>query len=148
MTYKAKLAFPISAGGVVYRLQENTPEILICGRHQAGGWLWALPKGTPEAGESIPNTALREVLEETGLEVNLSKRIDSVNYWFLRNADQVRCYKTVYFYLMTTVGGSIENHDSEFDVVEWIDAITSLTKLTHEAEKSIVEKSIRIIRDD
>ena len=49
---------------------------------------------------------------------------------------------------MTTVGGSIENHDSEFDVVEWIDAITSLTKLTHEAEKSIVEKSIRIIRDD
>ena len=69
MTDKAKLAFPISAGGVVYRLQENTPEILICGRHQAGGWLWALPKGTPEAGEAIPNTALREVLEETGLEV-------------------------------------------------------------------------------
>ena len=141
MTDKAKLAFPISAGGVVYRLQENTPEILICGRHQAGGWLWALPKGTPEAGESIPNTALREVLEETGLEVSLSKRIDSVNYWFLRNADQVRCYKTVYFYLMTTVGGSIENHDEEFDEVVWMSIQNAKEKLTYKDEFSILEKA-------
>ena len=141
-----KLAFPISAGGVVYRFHKNKLEIVICGRRQPNGWLWALPKGTPEIGESVENTAEREVLEETGLYVNVSQRIASINYWFMRINDQVRCYKTVHFYLMNVVGGSEENHDSEFDLVEWVDHTDSLTRLTHSEEQSVVNKAISIIR--
>ena len=40
-----------SAGGVVLRHGETGPEVLLCGRNADG--LWALPKGTPEPGETI-----------------------------------------------------------------------------------------------
>ncbi|MFN0251917.1 MAG: NUDIX domain-containing protein, partial [Kofleriaceae bacterium] len=58
----------VSAGGVVFRHGAQGIEVLLCGRVREA--LWALPKGTPEHGESIEQTALREVGEETGLGVH------------------------------------------------------------------------------
>jgi 8-oxo-dGTP pyrophosphatase MutT (NUDIX family) len=63
-----------SAGGIVLRGLPAEREILLVGRAQAlrGGQLWALPKGTPLPGESAQQTALREVREETGIEVAIT----------------------------------------------------------------------------
>src|SRR5262249_19798213 len=58
----------VSAGGIVYRQGEAEPEVVLCGRPARG--LWALPKGTPEATETLEQTAQREVTEETGLQVS------------------------------------------------------------------------------
>ena len=44
--------------------------------------LWALPKGTPEPGESIEQTAIREVSEETGLQVQIVAPVCSIAYSF------------------------------------------------------------------
>ena len=53
----------VSAGGVIYRKHGGAIEIaLIHVRHR-----WGLPKGHVEEGESISETAIREVREETGL---------------------------------------------------------------------------------
>jgi len=146
VTDAAKIAFPISAGGIVYRFQGDKLQILLCGRKHPSEWLWALPKGTPEIGESLRDTAVREVMEETGLHVNISERIGSISYWFIRSNDEVKCYKTVHFFLMNRTGGSEENHDSEFDLVEWVDHLDSSTKLTHDTERSILNKAINMIR--
>jgi 8-oxo-dGTP pyrophosphatase MutT (NUDIX family) len=54
----------------VLRADPNNSEILyvaLC--HRRAESLWALPKGTPEEGESKEETARREVTEESGLEV-------------------------------------------------------------------------------
>ena len=48
---------------------------------------------------------------------------------------------------MNAIGGSEENHDAEFDLVEWVDITDSLTKLTYSGEKSIVHKAVSIIRN-
>ncbi|MDA1061697.1 MAG: NUDIX domain-containing protein [Chloroflexi bacterium] len=64
-----------AAGGVVYRRSGATIEVVLVARPREG--LWALPKGKPHAGESIEQTALREVREETGLEVAIDERADS-----------------------------------------------------------------------
>ncbi len=61
-----------SAGGVVFRLEDDPAEhplveVALVGRSHAG--IWALPKGTPRAGETFEQVAVREVQEETGLEV-------------------------------------------------------------------------------
>jgi len=37
-------------------------------RHAAGGWLWELPAGKLEAGEAAETTAMRELVEEAGLQ--------------------------------------------------------------------------------
>ena len=74
----------VSAGGVVYRDPGPGPEVVICGRNYPA--LWSLPKGTPEPGESHAETAVREVIEETGLQVQIERRIGAIDYWFVRAA--------------------------------------------------------------
>ena len=62
-----------SAGGVVIRNNNNSFEVLICERFSEN--LVALPKGKPNEGENEFETALREVREETGIVVNIIKKI-------------------------------------------------------------------------
>ena len=130
----------VSAGGVVYRVVDGKIQTPLCVRKKPPQW--SLPKGTPDDGETIEETALREVREETGLEVSIKGPIDSINYWFFAPGDRVRCYKTVHFYLMNYLGGSVDLHDPEFDEVMWVDPEDALNKLTHANEVKIMEKAL------
>ena len=130
----------MSAGGVVYRTGDNGPEVVLCGRNPPV--LWALPKGTPDPEEDREQTAIREVGEETGLQVRIEGLIDKIQYWFVRSSDGVRCHKTVYFYLMSAVGGDLSQHDHEFDEVRWFPASGALKSMTYESEAKVVEKGL------
>ena len=59
---------------------------------------WVLPKGTVEMGETHEETALREVLEETGSKATIIKYIDKSEYTFRVPEDMVS--KEVYWFLM------------------------------------------------
>ena len=59
---------------------------------------WVLPKGTVEAGETFPETALREVHEETGTQPKIVKYVGQSQYTFNVTRDSIR--KTVHWYLM------------------------------------------------
>ena len=133
-----------SAGGVVYREGPGGTEVVLCGRTSQS--LWALPKGTPEAGETREQTALREVSEETGLEVVIQKYIGDIEYsLFLPGGE--RCHKTVYYYLMTHTGGDMSRHDSEFDDVQWFPAPNALETMTHQNEVRVVEKGLSMVAE-
>ena len=132
----------VSAGGVVYRQGGRGIEVVLCGRRSPP--LWALPKGTPDPGETREETALREVTEETGLEVEVETFLGTVKYWFVRSSDKARCHKAVYYYLMAPVGGDVSRHDDEFDEVGWFAADDALKAMTYENEAQIVEKSLSL----
>ena len=142
MTRKSPVEQLVSAGGVVYRAGEDGTEIVLCGR--ASPTLWALPKGTPEPGESREQTAVREVTEETGLEVAVQCFIDFVEYWFVRHSDKVRCHKRVYFFLMSATGGDVSLHDREFDSVKWSPVAEALGSMTYDNEVRVVEKGLAV----
>ncbi len=59
---------------------------------------WVLPKGTVEEGEDFKDTALREVLEESGVKASIIKFIDSSRYSFTISNETVD--KQVHWYLM------------------------------------------------
>lgn len=59
---------------------------------------WVLPKGTVEEGEEYPQTALREVLEESGAKAVIIKYIGKSEYTFTVPEDVVE--KEVHWYLM------------------------------------------------
>lgn len=129
----------VSAGGVVYREEGGRLEILLCGRASQG--LWALPKGTPDGNETLEQTAMREVEEETGLKVAIKQKIGAIRYWFTVQEEGVRYYKTVHYYLMEPTGGDLSAHDWEFDVVQWFPFEEALPLMTYTNEASMVQKA-------
>lgn len=131
----------VSAGGVVFRRGERGVEILLCGR--IADRLWALPKGTPESGESLDETATREVSEETGLDVEIVDDLGTIEYAFSRPG--VRIEKRVHHYLMRPTGGSVSEHDSEYDRVEWFAAPEALRIMTYRNEAQVVERALSAI---
>jgi len=131
-----------SAGGVVLREGEHGPEVLLCGRNSDG--LWALPKGTPEPGETMEQTALREVREETGVEVEVTANVGDIRYWFSRPKEGVRFLKTVRHYLMRQTGGDTSLHDHEFDDVRWFPAQEALKLLTYRNESRILRQALDV----
>src|SRR6185312_7138741 len=148
-----------SAGGVVFRLasmcfseasisvnQANlqqdassgdrvvSMEVALVGRSHAG--IWALPKGTPQSGETIEQVAVREAQEETGLQVSLVAYIGSISYSFVR--DQIRYHKQVRHFLLEAVGGDTALHDHEYDRVEWFPLPEAYRRLTYQNEVNIL----------
>lgn len=134
----------VSAGGVLFRTGALGTEIVLCGR--AGERLWALPKGTPEAGESRPETALREVKEETGLGVTIVGDLGTIEYVFARPAQGVRFEKTVHHFLMRPDGtGAVADHDGEYDRVEWFPIAEAVRVMSYRTEIEVVRRAMDAI---
>src|SRR5438045_9651344 len=101
----------VAAGGVVVREGPSGVDVVLAGRESDGTWVF--PKGTPDVGESVEETALREVREETGLEVEIVRPIGQIEYWFAVPGQRV--HKAVQFFLTRAIGGDAWRHDHEQD---------------------------------
>jgi len=137
--------FEISAGGVVYRRTRNGIAIcLIATRDRSR---WQLPKGKQEAGESLEETAVREVLEETGIRSRVGPRLEKIDLWFTSREDGhvVRHHKLVYFYLLAYTGGTTRNHDHEVDDARWFGAEEAVARLTFPSERRVATQALDIL---
>ena len=126
-----------SAGGIVIRFADAIPQF-VAGRRrrERDGATWTLPKGTPIAGETLEETALREVGEETGLRVRIVSPLDAISYTFVQRG--TRIHKTVHYFLMEPIGGSLDDHDHEFEEVRWVSFEEAPALLSFETERSLV----------
>ncbi len=132
-----KQATATSAGGVVVRSEAGIPRFVAGRRNDVR--TWTLPKGTPIAGESTEETAVREVTEETGLQVRVLESLDLISYTFTQRG--TRIHKTVFYFLMEPTGGDLSQHDHEFDEVRWFEMAEAGAVLTFESERGLVERA-------
>lgn len=106
----------ISAGGVVYRT--NGTELQVQMIQDRYGKI-TLPKGKMEPGETIEQTALREILEETGIEGTIIRPLETITYQFtLPGVGTVD--KEVHYYLVEATGGKLQAQVEEIRGVEWL----------------------------
>ena len=126
-----------SAGGIVYRFRDSVPELVVGRRRrERDSYTWTLPKGTPNPGETLEETALREVCEETGLTVKILSPLDAIRYTFVQRG--TRIHKTVHYFMMLPTGGAFQSHDHEFEEVRWISFDDAANMLSFETERSLV----------
>lgn len=126
-----------SAGGVVVRYEAGIPRFVAGRRNDVR--TWTLPKGTPMPGESTEETAVREVTEETGLQVRVLESLDLISYTFSQRG--TRIHKTVFYFLMEPTGGDLSRHDHEFDEVRWFEMAEAGAVLTFESERGLVDRA-------
>jgi 8-oxo-dGTP pyrophosphatase MutT (NUDIX family) len=106
----------ISAGGLVYRMVGEELQVqMIQDRY---GKI-TLPKGKMEPGETVEETALREILEETGIIGRIVEPIALICYQFVHPKSGV-IGKEVHYYLVEAIGGIIQAQVEEIRGVEWL----------------------------
>jgi 8-oxo-dGTP pyrophosphatase MutT (NUDIX family) len=136
--YSPENDFAVEPDGIEYDATDSEGtvcmEVALVGRSHAG--IWALPKGTPQSGETIEQVAVREAQEETGLQVRLIAYIGSISYSFVR--DQIRYHKQVRHFLLEAIGGDTRLHDAEYDVVKWFPLHEACRRLTYQNEVNIL----------
>ena len=132
----------VSAGGVVWRERAQPGEVEVV-LVQTPARRWSLPKGTPENGEKLDETALREVSEETGLEVRLEEKIGVMRYSF--GGQEARIDKAVHFWLMQPTGGSFEDHDDEHIDVRWVGLGDAMRMVSHRNTADLLEDAAALL---
>ena len=137
---RLRSATATSAGGIVIRYEAGIPHLVVgARRRERDGRTWTLPKGTPKSGETTEQTAVREVAEETGLEVRITAPLSSISYVFVQSG--TRIHKTVHYFLMEPTGGDLAEHDHEFDQVRWVAFDEAPMLLTFETERALVARA-------
>lgn len=130
-----------SAGGIVYKVDDNKPMWLVTQHSKHKGW--SFPKGLigdKVDGESQEETALREVEEEGGVKAKIVNRVPFVTkYCYYFQGQQIN--KTVYFYLMEYVSGDIQNHDWEVSEAKWLSEEEVLKQLTFKGDREMFGKA-------
>lgn len=132
-----------SAGGFVLD-GESLSHIALIGRETRSRRLeWCVPKGHPEGSETIEQAAIREVFEETGLQVEILASLGTIEYQF--SSGNTLISKTVHHFLMKQIGGelSVENDpDQEAVTAKWVSVQDIESTLTHENERRMAKAVI------
>lgn len=132
----------VSAGGLV--IDSSGRQGLLIGRidqkdNARARLLWSLPKGHIEVGETPEQAALREVMEETGIESEISRSLGIIDFWFM--AGGKRIHKTVHHYLFREVGGILTPQVTEVDEVSWFPLHEIIARLAYPDEKKLIARS-------
>jgi 8-oxo-dGTP pyrophosphatase MutT (NUDIX family) len=135
----ASLKRQTSSGGVIYRKTGAGFDVALVS--VKGGRYWCLPKGLVDKGETPELTALREVREESGLTGRIIDKLGDITYWYFIQDKNIKCRKTVHFFLMEYVEGDTSDHDLEVDDAEWFPIETALNKISYRGDRGILEKA-------
>ena len=112
---------------------ENNKVVLI--QQKKGNW--GFPKGRIEKNETEVETAIREVKEETNLDVKIEdpdkKYIDT--YFAKKNE-----FKEVIYFLAKRIGGEIKPQENEIKNVEWVDLSEAINRITMKSTKLLYQK--------
>ena len=132
-----------SAGGVAFRHTEHGYEAALIATR--GGTRWQLPKGTCEANETLEETAMREVVEEVGLQTEVVTFLRTIEYWYwdtYHRAVAELVHKRVDFFLLRVTGGVLTDTCYEVDATGWFLLPQALELLSFSGEQEVMRNAI------
>ena len=98
---------------------------------------WGFPKGHIEDGETCEQTALREVKEETGLDITLIDGFSAKSNYTI----QGKIDKTVIIFLGKSETDKVVLQEEEIDAHRWVEFDEALSLLNFENDKTIFKKA-------
>lgn len=132
-----------SCGALVLRRDEDDGKLYILMiRHKAGGHR-SFPKGHMERGETEYMTAVREVFEETSVQIRIDIDFrETVRYHPLPGVS-----KEVVYFLTETKQKDIRPREGEIAQVEWVPVEQAEESLTHENDRTVFRAAMKKLKE-
>ena len=132
------MKFEKSCGAVVYKAVSDATLFLI--EHMALGHT-SLPKGHMEERETEEETAVREIKEETNLDVVLDTRFrHTISY-----SPYPGIEKTVVFFAAEAASDSLVNQECEVSALEWMPADAAIRAMTYDTDKEVLARAVEYL---
>jgi 8-oxo-dGTP pyrophosphatase MutT (NUDIX family) len=122
-----------SCGAVVYRRINNEIRYLLIRNRRSSNW--SFPKGHVEKGETLEDTAIREVFEETGLRINIYPGFKCKSEYTIQNKIQ----KTVQIFVASTNDTQTKIQVEEIEDYIWLTFENAYKHLKFENDKTILK---------
>lgn len=129
------MTFEKSCGAIVYRKHHGNTEILLIKHLNSGHW--SFPKGHVEEGETEIETALREIKEETNIDVMIDPTFRETVTYFPKKETQ----KIVVYFIAKAKNYDFTPQESEISEIKWVDICYAASLLTYENDKTIVARA-------
>lgn len=130
-----------SCGAIVFYLKEDKEQILLIKHSNSGHW--SFPKGHVEEGETEVETAVREIMEETGVNADIDTRFRTV----VTYSPKKDVIKDVVYFFATTDNYDTRNQEEEVSEVRWVDIDKALGSVSYKNDKELVKKAINFYRN-
>lgn len=134
VTYK--LYQEVSAGGVVLYREDGKDYIVAVERENVKDI--SLPKGHQDTGESLQETAKREVLEETGFEAKPLTYLGNFTY-VVKAGEEASAMRMVHWFLMEVTGGKPREANDEVKKVKLIPLDSDFSELSYDNERDFIK---------
>lgn len=129
-----------SCGALVFRRFHGNTELLLI-KHANGGH-WSFPKGHVEPGETEEETALREIKEETGIDVIIDPSFREVISYSPKKDAQ----KDVIYFIARAQNYDYTPQEEEISQIKWVEINRAHTILTYDNDKQLVNKAKQVIK--
>ena len=131
-----------SCGALVFRRDTHDGQLYILMiRHKHGGHR-SFPKGHMERGETEYMTAVREVYEETSVQI----RIDRAFRETVRYSPSPGVSKEVVYFMTETKQEAVSPQEGEIAQVEWVPVDQAEASLTHENDKTVFRAAMETFK--
>ena len=131
-----------AAGALVWR--DAAPTIAVVHRPRYDDW--SLPKGKLADDETEIDAAVREIGEEIGARVTLSRRLGRVTYGIEGGGDTL-VHKTVVYWAARFRDGEFHPSD-EVDRLDWLTPDEARDRLTYVTDRAVLEEFLALPRPD
>lgn len=128
-----------SCGAIVYRKFHGNTEILLIKHINSGHW--SFPKGHMEGDETEVETAMREIKEETGIDVIIDPTFRETVTFSPRKDTQ----KVVVYFIAKARKSDFTPQEDEIAEIKWVEIGRACSVLAYENDKSIVNKAKAVI---
>jgi 8-oxo-dGTP diphosphatase len=133
----------VGVGGVVI---DAGKVVLIKRKYEPLKGHWSLPGGMVEVGETLEAALTRELLEETGLSVDVGPVIEVFDRITRDEERRVRYHYVLVDYLCWLAGGALRA-GSDVDAAIWVDPATLAEYSLTEKATSIIERALTLSRE-
>lgn len=123
-----------SCGALIYKIENNVYYLLMV-MHINGGH-WAFPKGHVENGETEIETAIREIKEETHLDVE----IDSSFRYVVNYSPKIGVTKDVVYFCATPKSNEIIAQKEEISKIQWISLDEAYKIVTFDNDRNLIRQ--------